>query len=193
MEVFLSICLGLGLSIACGFRVFLPMLILSLCGKFGLVELNDGFQWLSSNYALITFLIAFILEMTAYYIPALDNILDYFSLPVSICAGILLSVSCIQVENPLMLWSLSIINGAVLISLVKSTIAVIRGISTAFFAGLTNNLVSTGENILSLILSILAIFLSFSIVFIVIFLLWLIIKNFSKIKNKLLEKKSIKK
>ena len=42
MELILGVCLGVGLSAACGFRVFVPMFALSLAGMSGQVELSEG-------------------------------------------------------------------------------------------------------------------------------------------------------
>lgn len=189
MGAFLSICLGMGLSIACGFRTFLPVFIVSLCAKFNFITLNDGFTWLGNDYVLIACSIAMILEILAYYIPVLDNFLDYFSLPVAICAGILLSIACIKIEEPLFLWGLSMINGTLLVCLVKAMVSVLRSLSTTIFSTITNNILSSLENVISLVLSFLSIFLSFIIVFVFIGIIYLFIKFFKEIKMKLTEKK----
>ena len=189
MNVFLSILLGIGLSIACGFRSFLPMLIVSFCSKTGLLELNDGFLWLSNNSVFIALLIATIIEILAYYIPVLDNILDYFSLPISIIAGILLSLSSFKIQDPFLLWVFATINGAVVVCLVKSTLAVMRGLSSTLFVGLTNGLLSTVENVFAFLISGISILFSFVVIFVIVFLVYFIVNNFAKIKNKLLEKK----
>lgn len=191
MTTFLSICLGIGLSIACGFRTFLPVFIVSLCAKLNLITLNDGFTWLGNNYVLVACLIAMILEILAYYIPVLDNFLDYFSLPVAICASILLSVSCIKIDEPLFLWGLSMINGTLLVCIVKAMVSVLRGVSTSIFSAITNNILSSLENVISLILSFLSIFLSFIIVFVFIGLIYLCIRFFKELKVKLSEKKKV--
>ena len=35
MEILLGICLGVGLSAACGFRIFVPPLVMSIAAKSG--------------------------------------------------------------------------------------------------------------------------------------------------------------
>ena len=45
-ETFLAILTGLGLSVACGFRVFIPPLIASIAAQTGYLELAESFQWL---------------------------------------------------------------------------------------------------------------------------------------------------
>ena len=55
MDFVIAICVGVGLSAACGLRVFLPMLLLSAAAKFGWVNLAHGFDWVSSWPALVAF------------------------------------------------------------------------------------------------------------------------------------------
>ena len=45
MEIILALCLGVTLSAASGFRLFVPPLALSLTALYGNLELSSGFQW----------------------------------------------------------------------------------------------------------------------------------------------------
>ena len=65
IETLLTVCLGIGLSAACGFRIFVPMLVLSIATRSGHVELATGFDWIGSTPALITFSVATVLEIGA--------------------------------------------------------------------------------------------------------------------------------
>ncbi len=44
MDAVLSIALGIGLSAACGFRVFVPLLIISAANYTGHMSLSPGFE-----------------------------------------------------------------------------------------------------------------------------------------------------
>jgi hypothetical protein len=81
MDTILSIALGIGLSAACGFRIFVPLLIMSIAAYAGQVTLSAGFEWIATLPALIAFGTATILEILAYYIPWLDHILDAIATP----------------------------------------------------------------------------------------------------------------
>ncbi len=81
MEITLSILLGIGLAAACGFRVFVPFLIVSIAAMSGHLELTPGFEWIGTPYALAAFGAATALEIAAYYIPWLDNLLDAAATP----------------------------------------------------------------------------------------------------------------
>jgi hypothetical protein len=49
VETLLSIGIGLGLSAACGFRVFVPLLIASLAAQSGYLALAPGFEWVGTQ------------------------------------------------------------------------------------------------------------------------------------------------
>ena len=58
--------------------------------------------------------------------------------------------------DPVIQWSLAIIAGGGVTAVVQSATVVTRGISTTLTAGLGNPVVSTGENIASVILALVA-------------------------------------
>lgn len=91
MELLLSICLGIGLSAACGFRVFVPFLIMSISSLTGHLALSPNFQWIGTYPAVVSFAVASLLEITGYYIAWLDNLLDTIATPAAIIAGIRLN------------------------------------------------------------------------------------------------------
>ena len=86
-QVLLSVAVGLGLAAACGFRVFLPLFMISLTSHLGFLKLAGTFEWMSSWPALIAFGSATLLEIGAYYIPFIDNLLDSVATPAAILAG----------------------------------------------------------------------------------------------------------
>jgi len=73
METILGLCIGIGLSAACGFRVFVPLLVMSLASIMGWFEPMQGFEWLSMPSVCIALAIATVCEITAYYIPWVDQ------------------------------------------------------------------------------------------------------------------------
>ena len=75
MESVLAVIVGLGLAASCGFRVFVPLLVTSAAAIAGYLELAEGFEWISTWTAFAAFAIAAFLEIAAYYIPWLDNLL----------------------------------------------------------------------------------------------------------------------
>src|ERR1044071_3895040 len=111
MEVFLSICLGVGLSAACGFRVFVPLLCLSIASQAGYVHLAPSFAWIGTVPALIAFSVATLVEIAAYYIPWLDNALDSAAVPIATVAGVVATAAVVTNVDPFWRWTLAVIAG----------------------------------------------------------------------------------
>ncbi len=79
--------LGIGLAAACGFRVFVPLLVVSIAAVSGNLELGSGSGWIRTWPALIVFAVATVLEIVAYYVVWLDNLLDTIATPAPAAAG----------------------------------------------------------------------------------------------------------
>lgn len=145
METLLSLMVGLGLSAACGFRVFVPLLVLSIAGYSGHVQLAKGFEWLASEPALIAFSLATILEIAAYYIPVVDNFLDTVATPAAVVAGTIVTASMVTDVSPFLQWSLAAVAGGSIAGVVQGATVMARGASTALTGGLANPVVATVE------------------------------------------------
>lgn len=156
-ETPLSLAIGIGLAAACGFRVFVPLLVLSLASRSGYVPLADNFAWMASTPALITFATATVLEVMAYYVPWLDNALDTVATPAAVLAGVLANASVLSDFPPALRWSVAIIGGGGAAGVVQGLTALLRLKSTAVTGGLGNFLVATIELVGSLVTAILAI------------------------------------
>jgi hypothetical protein len=157
MDTLLSICLGIALAAACGFRVFVPLFVLSLASRMGWVEVSGHFAWLSGNGALLTFGAALILEVAAYYVPWLDNLLDAAAGPLAVGAGILASASVFTGLDPLPRWTLAIVAGGGAAAGVQGLTTVARAFSSFTTGGLGNFVVATGELLLAVLISALAV------------------------------------
>lgn len=156
MENLLGVLVGIGLSAACGFRVFVPMLALSIAALTGFFPLGSSFAWLGTWPALIAFACATLLEIGAYYIPWLDNLLDSIMTPLAIAAGITMTAALGDDLHPLLKWSLAVIAGGGISGLIQSGTVALRAGSTATTGGLANPIVSTLELMGSVLMVILA-------------------------------------
>ena len=157
MELILYVIVGVGLSAACGFRVFIPPLVMCIAAKAGHVSFGADFVWMETNVALVAFSIAAILEIGAYYIPWLDNALDTIAAPAAVVAGTMTTAAMLGDISPWMKWSLAAIAGGGAAGAVQVTTTVARGASSVLTGGLGNWVVSTGEGIGAVITAILAI------------------------------------
>jgi uncharacterized membrane protein len=89
----LPIVLGIALAAATGFRVFLPMLIVSAAAYTGHLSLDNSFAWLGTPAALIMLSVAAVAEILGYYIPVVDNLLDSLATPAAFIAGTVVSAA----------------------------------------------------------------------------------------------------
>jgi hypothetical protein len=157
METVLSIFLGIGLSAACGFRVFVPLLVMSVASLAGHLQLAPGFAWIGTYPALLTFSVATCLEVAGYYIPWVDNVLDSLATPAAIVAGTLVTASMVSHVSPLMKWTLAVIAGGGVAAAVQGATVIARGASSLGTGGAANPLIATIELGGSLVTSIAAI------------------------------------
>lgn len=159
METLLSICLGIGLSAACGFRVFVPLLIMGIANRAGHLQLATGFDWMASDAALVAFGVATALEIAAYYVPWVDNLLDSIATPAAIVAGTIVTASVVTGMSPMLKWSLAVIAGGGVAGVIQGATVITRGASSVTTGGLGNPIFATIELGGSVLVSILAIVL----------------------------------
>src|SRR3972149_10402368 len=145
MDALLSIYLGIGLSAACGFRIFIPPLILSIASLSGHLTLSPSFEWIGTYPALAAFGVASILEISAYYIPWLDNLLDTIAAPTAFIAGTVVMASTITDMSPFLKWTLAFMVGGGVAGTVQGFTSITRVASSATTGGLGNPVISTLE------------------------------------------------
>lgn len=146
MDTLVSICVGLGLAAACGFRVFLPLAVMSIATKAGMVSPSEHFAWVGTWPAVVAFSTACVAEVAGYYVPWVDHALDAVATPAAIVAGALVAVSQFGHMDPLLGWTSGIIGGGGLAGAVQGLTVLTRATSTATTGGLGNPIVSTAEN-----------------------------------------------
>jgi hypothetical protein len=144
-ETILSIIVGLGLSAACGFRVFVPLLVMSIASLSGHLNLSSGFEWIGTYPALVAFAIATVLEIAGYYIPWVDHLLDVVAAPAAVVAGIIVMASSVAGMSPFLRWSLAIIAGGGIAGTFHAATGMSRVASSVKTAGLGNPILSTAE------------------------------------------------
>ena len=181
-----SLFLGIGLAAAAGFRIFLPLFVLSLAVKLGgsFINLDESWLWIGSTPALITLGVAMLVEIGAYYIPLIDNMLDTIAVPLAGVAGTIAVGITMPEMNEVATWALAIIAGGGTAAAISGTTAAARAVSTTTTAGAGNFLVNTGETLSSTVLSITAIVLAPLAFIIAVVILYGCYRIFKKIKRK---------
>jgi Domain of unknown function (DUF4126) len=157
LDTFIELLLGIALSTAAGFRVFVPLLVLSSAAVLGHLDLPTNFDWIETQNALIVFGAACLLEIAGYYIPWFDHLLDLVATPAAFIAGTVLTASVSPQLNPIIQWTLAVVAGGGTAGLTKGFMNLLRVGSSATSGGLTNPILATIELAIAAALSILAI------------------------------------
>jgi hypothetical protein len=181
LDLALSIALGVGLAAATGFRVFLPMLVVSVAAYTGHLPLSENFAWLGMPSALMMLGVAALVEILAYYIPGVDNLLDALATPAAVIAGTLVSAAVITDLPPMLKWTTAIIAGGGVAGLTQGVTALLRAKSTVLTAGVGNPVIATAELGGSLLISLLALAAPLIALLVVIVFLWLAMRLIRRI------------
>jgi hypothetical protein len=160
-EIVLSVAAGLGIAAACGFRVFVPLLVLAVASKAGLVGLGSNFAFLATWPAIIALGVACVAEISAFHVPWLDHALDTLAAPAAVVAGgvaMLTQMGAINTPmDPWMQWLLGALAGGAAAGVVQAGTMLMRGLSTLTTGGLANPAVASIETLLALLVAVLAI------------------------------------
>lgn len=155
MEILIGLCLGITLSAACGLRVFIPPLILSIAALTGDLQLLPSLQWLGTYPALMVLATATVVEILAYYVPGISNLLDLIEVPTAIAVGTVLTAASLGDLNPVLQWSLALLAGGGSAGIVESATAATRFAANTLTVGTATPVVSTAEAGLSILLTLL--------------------------------------
>lgn len=158
MDMIAAILLGIGLSASAGYRVFVPLLVASIAGKAGWIPLTESFQWMGSTTALVCFATATAVEIAAYYVPVVDNLLDAVTTPLALLAGTLLTTSVLPVDSEMLKWVTGILVGGGSAGIMQVGTSMLRLASTKTTAGVANPVVATTEHLLAVGQSFMSIF-----------------------------------
>lgn len=184
MDIFIAICIGIGLAASSGFRIFIPLLAANIAALTGFHQFGSGFEWLNGWTAFYILLTASIAEITAYYIPWLDNVLDHIAMPVAVAAGTLLSASFISADwEPALKWALALLAGGGTAGIIHSGMGLLRLGSTATTGGLGNPVVTTAENGASIGFSVMALLVPVFVIIIVLLLILYILRKMMRLKS----------
>ncbi|WOD39367.1 DUF4126 domain-containing protein [Nodosilinea sp. E11] len=156
LQLLESIGLGLGLGVAAGFRVVVPFWVLSAAALFAHVELVDSLAWLGGTPAFVSLSIALVIEILAYSVPWLDNVIDTVALPVAAVAGTLLMAIAANQLDPFAQWTVAIVAGGGVAATVKGLNGLTRLVSTATTGGATNLVIAGIELVGAVVISVLA-------------------------------------
>ena len=185
-ETILSFLLGIGLSAAVGFRVFVPMLIVSLASMAGWITLSPGFQWMGTPLAALVFAVATLVELLGFLIPWVSNALDSIATPAATIAGVIMMAAVLTDMHPVARWALAIVAGGGVALTVQGATVVTRAVAAGSTAGAANPVVAILEAIGALVVTITTIVIPFImgvlVLIAVVLLLRIVIPKFRAIR-----------
>jgi len=155
--------------------------VVSVAAYTGHLPLSENFAWLATPGALIMLGVAALVEILAYYIPGVDNLLDALATPAAVVAGTLVSAAVITDLPPMLKWTTAIIAGGGVAGLTQGVTALLRAKSTVLTAGVGNPVIATAELGGSLFVSLLALAAPVIALLVVIVFLWLAMRLIRRI------------
>ena len=154
MTWMMHVAMGIALAACAGLRAWLPLLIVSVLGRMGYLELQDDFAFLTTNGALIVLGTATVVEIVGDKVPAMDHILDTIGTVLRPAAGTVLAAAMFVDLDPLAALLLGLLAGGTTAFTVHTWKAVVRtGVSALFpiHFGLGNTALSAAEDVLTVL------------------------------------------
>ena len=132
-----------------------------------------------------------VLEILAYYVPWLDNLMDTIASPAAMLAGGAMVYSTLGDTSPIVQWTLSIIAGGGVSGTIQIGTVSVRALSTMTTGGIANPLVSTAEAGACIFCTVLAILLPILALLLTVFAVVFSVKYIKKLREKSTKKLAI--
>lgn len=189
----LELLTGTGLAVAAGLNAYVPMLVLGLAGRFlDFVELPAAWAWLENEWVLGILGVLLVVELIADKIPAVDSINDIIQSIVRPAAGGIVfgsgaSTQTAAVTDPASFFEsnawVPVVTGVVIALVVHGAKMFVRPAANALTAGAAAPVLSTVEDIGSLMFSLFAILIPILVVVALIALVVLVFTVFRRLRR----------
>lgn len=182
MELLTGLLSSLGLSGAAGLNAYIPLLMVGILSRLGLMELAQPFDLLANPWVLGGIACIGMLDFVGDKIPGIDHLLHLLGGLINTTAGAILFASQAGVAD--LPPAMSMVLGLVVAGGVHGTKAAIRPVATGTTAGLGNPLVSFVEDGVSLLMSIFAVFLPILAVIMMVVILVMAYRIWVRLKDR---------
>jgi hypothetical protein len=176
MAAMLGILTAFGLSTSAGLNAYLPLLVVALLARFtDLITLNPPWDALESWWVIGALVVLLLIEILVDKVPAVDSINDTIQTFIRPVAGAILfaaSAGTIGDAHPV----LAMICGLVVAGGVHAAKATARPVITTTTGGLANPVVSTLEDVVSLVVAILSIVLPILVLFFLLLMVFFFVR-----------------
>lgn len=190
----LELLAGTGLAVAAGLNAYVPLLVLGLAGRFTeVVELPSAWAWLQNEWVLLTLAVLLVVEIVADKIPAVDSINDWIQTIVRPAAGGIVfgtgsATQTAAVTDPAAFFEsnqwVPVVAGIVIALGVHATKMFVRPAANALTAGAAAPVLSTGEDIASVLFSLFAILIPIVVIIALVALVAGVIVVFRRLRKR---------
>jgi hypothetical protein len=137
-----------GLAASAGLNTTLPLLIVGVVARAGLIGLASPYDALASDVAIAGLAVLALMEIIGDKVPALDSVIQALQWPLASAAGAILFAS----QSSVVSWvspGLALLIGLLVAGGIHATRAAIRPAVTGLSLGAGNAVVSTAEDVLA--------------------------------------------
>jgi hypothetical protein len=155
--VLLKTATAFGLAGAAGLNTTLPLLLVGVLARFGIIELAAPFDALSRDFTLVGLTVLALVETVGDKVPGLDSLVHAVQGPLSAAAGAVLFAS----QTSVVTWvspEVAILVGVLTAGGVHVARATARPAVTTFTFGIGNPIVSALEDVYAVVLALVALF-----------------------------------
>ncbi len=152
---------GIALAATAGMRAFLPLLVLGIAARLGRFEISEGYRWLASDPALITFGVAVVAETLADKIPIVDHALDTVQTIIKPAIGTMVAAAMFVQLSPFHATLLGLAVGGTVATGVHLAKAKVRLLSSLTTGTILNPILSFAEDVVSTVIAAVAVLAPF--------------------------------
>ena len=168
--VLLKTATAFGLAGAAGLNTTLPLLLVGLLARFGMIELAPPFDALSRDFTLVGLAVLALIEVVGDKVSGLDSLVHAVQGPLAAAAGAVLFAS----QTSVVTWvspEVAILVGLLTAGGVHAARAAARPAVTTFTLGVGNPIVSALEDAYAVVLALVALFApAIAVIFLVVLL-----------------------
>lgn len=174
---------GIGLSSSAGLNAYLPLLILALADRLtGVVDLDQPYDLLSSNWGIIVLLLVLPIELVADKFPRLDHLNDLLHTAVRPAAGAI-AFMAIASEDDQIHPVLCLLLGLLIAGAVHWFKTTNRPAVTVRTKGIGNPFLSMIEDAVVIVVSVLAVFMPWSMIVVLPLAGWYLVRAYRRMRT----------
>lgn len=173
---------GIGLATAAGLNAYIPLLIAGGLAHFGVITLNTPYDLLAGWPALTILAVLLAVEIVADKVPAVDSVNDVIQTIVRPASGAVLFAGALDSTGE---WgqALGLIAGLLTAGSVHAAKSAVRPVANVSTGGVAAPVLSTIEDVFSVVLSFVAILLPFLVVVLLLLLAYGLYRAYRRMRR----------